>query len=280
MLDRNAVQRRFDRAASGFDAAAFVHGATRDGLLARLEPLTIDAATVIDLGAATGATTHMLRKRFRGAMVISVDQSAAMLARASRRGSWLRPAVCVQAEALALPFADQSVDVVFANLLLPWISEPERLFLEIARVLRREGVFAFATLGPDSLSELRSAWRTVDERPHVLPFADMHDVGDALTRAGLRDPVLDVDRLTVSYRDVARLFTDLTAAGARNALLGRHPGLTGRGRFAAMRRALVGEDGGVELDLELVYGHCFGAGARPAPGDIRIEPGAIGRRRH
>ena len=279
MLDRNAVQRRFDRAASGFDAADFVHAATRDGLFARLEPLTIEAARVVDLGAATGAATRMLRKRFRGAMVISVDRSLAMLARAGRRGSWLRPAVCVQADALSLPFADQSVDVVFANQLLPWVSDVGELFREIARILRREGVFAFASLGPDSLSELRSAWRAIDDEPHVLPFADMHEVGDALTRAGLRDPVLDVDRLDVSYGDASRLFDDLTAAGARNALHGRRPGLTGRQRFDAMRRALAGEGGTLRLGLELVYGHCFGAGARRDPADIRIEAGAIRRRR-
>ena len=66
----------------------------------------------------------------------------------------------------------------------------------------------------------------------------MHDLGDGLVNAGLRDPVLDVDRLEISYRDTNRLFADLTAAGARNSLTARPPGLTGRGRFAAMSKAL------------------------------------------
>ena len=67
----------------------------------------------------------------------------------------------------------------------------------------------------------------MDDAPHVSPFADMHNVGDALVGAGLRDPVLDVDELSVTYRDSSALFADLTAAGARNALAARHQALTG-----------------------------------------------------
>ena len=113
-------------------------------------------------------------------------------------------------------FADASVDVVFANMLLPWIDDPAAAFAEIARVLRQDGLLAFATLGPDSLLELRDAWRTADAGAHVKQFADMHDIGDALVRAGLRDPVLDVDRLSVTYRNSAALFRDITAFTTRS----------------------------------------------------------------
>lgn len=280
MFRLHDIQRRFDRAAASFDDADFVHAVTREGLLTRLEPLIIEARRILDLGSATGATGRLLRKRYRGAQVVSLDASIGMARRSLAGRGWLSKASAVQADARRLPFADGAFDLVVANQLLPWLPEPDPAFEEVARVLRPGGVFAFATLGPDSLQELRRAWASVDEGQHVHRFADMHDIGDGLVRAGLADPVLDVDRLSVSYDDADRLFADLARAGSRNALAQRMRGLTGRRRFAAMRRALV-EAAGEErlvLDLELVYGHCWGTGPRRDPTDFRIPASGIPRR--
>ncbi|MFQ5608842.1 MAG: cytochrome c oxidase subunit II, partial [Woeseiaceae bacterium] len=116
---------------------------------------------------------------------------------------------------------------------------------------------------------------------HVNAFFDMHDVGDALVRTGLSDPVLDVDRLSVTYADTDKLFADLSACGGRNSLAARRRSLTGRQRFQSMRHALDDEasESGLTLDLELVYGHCFGGGARSLGGEARIDAAAIPGRR-
>jgi malonyl-CoA O-methyltransferase len=271
------VRRRFDRAAQGFDDADFVHTVTRDGLFARLAPAIIDADVVVDLGCATGSAIPILTKRFRGAKIVAVDLSGPMLERCRAKQGWLSRTSVLQADASALPFADQSIDVVFANLLLPWINEPEQVTREVSRVLREDGLFVFATLGPDSLLEIRNAWTAVDDRSHVNRFLDMHDVGDLMVRAGLRDPVLDVDRLSVSYDDADALFRDLTAVGARNSLQYRNSALVGKRRFEAMRDRLENAtaDGGISLNLELVYGHCWGGRPPPAKSDVRIDAAAI-----
>ena len=274
------IRRRFDRAAASFDDADFVHAVTREGLLTRLEPLILEARNILDLGSATGSTGRLLRKRFRRAHIVSLDASHRMAARALAGKGWLSRGSAVQADANRLPFGDGVFDLVVANQLLPWLPDPDAAFAEIARVLRPGGVFAFATLGPDSLLELRRAWAGIDDDAHVHRFADMHDIGDGIVRAGLADPVLDVDRLTVSYENADRLFDDLARAGARNALPGRPRGLMGRRRLAAIRRALAGAagDGRIVLDLELVYGHCWGAGPRNDPADYRIPANRISRR--
>lgn len=275
------VRRRFDQAASGFDEADFVHSVTRDGLFERMAPVVIDARVVLDLGCATGSATLSLAKRFRGATILAVDLSLPMLQVCRTKRGWFSKTSAVQADASALPFADQSVDVVFANLLLPWVNEPAEVALEVSRVLRKDGLFVFASLGPDSLLEIRNAWAGVDDRSHVNRFLDMHDIGDLMVRAGLRDPVLDVDRLTVSYNDADDLFRDLTAAGARNSLQDRNRSLVGRKHFGTMRQRLENArpDGRIELDLELVYGHCWG-GRPPLPeGDVRIDASAIAVRK-
>jgi malonyl-CoA O-methyltransferase len=275
MLKPRDIRRRFDRAAASFDDADFVHAVTRDGLLSRLEPLVIEGGRLLDLGSATGSSGRRLRKRFRRAHVVSLDLSYAMLQRARGQKSWLAKSSFVQADARRLPFAPGSFDLVVANQLLPWVPDPQPLFAEVARVLRKGGVFAFATLGPDSLQELARAGLQVN------PFADMHDIGDGLVRAGLSDPVLDVDRLQISYNNVDHLFADLTHMGARNTAVARQPGLTGRQVFGARAASLTqgASDGRILLNLELVYGHCWGSGRGNDPTVTIFDANSIPLRR-
>ena len=287
MLRQQDIRRRFDNAAATFDDVDFVHAVTRNGVLARLEPVVLDASVILDLGSATGATGRQLRKRFRRTRVVSVDLSAAMLRQAQQRKTWFTRSSFVQADACQLPFRDACFDLVVANQLLPWIPDPQLLFGEAARVLKKGGLFAFATLGPDSLQEIANAWAKAEvasklaPASHVNAFADMHDIGDGLVRAGLRDPVLDVDRLTVSYESTGKLLDDLTRAGARNSLAARTRGLTGKHGFRAMARALetATPGPGLSLELELVYGHCWGGEQRDKAGDVRIAAKGIPLRR-
>lgn len=241
------IQERFDQAAASFDAVDFVHATTREGLFARLKPMTIDAKTIVDLGSATGSAGRVLRKRFRRSTIVAIDLSMRMLEQAARRKTWFSRTGAVQADARQLPFANQSVDMVFANLLLPWVDDRTTVLAEVARVLRKDGLFLFSTLGPDSLAGIGGG-----------PFADMHDVGDELVRAGLRDPVLDVDRLQVSWKDAESLGRDLAGMGI--------------GEFPAADIAAL------ELDFELVYGHAWGPGERFSPGEVRIDVGSIAKR--
>ena len=281
MLRLRDIQRRFDRAAAGFADVDFVHAATREGLISRLAPMLLSARTILDLGSAAGATGRLLRQRFRRAHIVSLDASGAMLAQARERKARFSRSSFVQADAIKLPFADQSFDLVVANQLLPWVPEPQAVFEEVSRVLRKGGLFAFASLGPDSLQALREAWANVDDGAHDNPFPDMHDIGDGLVRAGLGDPVLDVDRLEVRYDNVGKLLDDLTRTGARNALAARPRGLTGKHRFRAMAAALENATSGpgLSLDLELVYGHCWGTGPKSGPSDYRIDASRIPLRR-
>ncbi len=274
-LDARDIERRRDRAAASFDSADFLHQRAHEGLSERLEPMVMNPSLIVDLGAGTGAMSRRLAKQYRRARVLSVDPSRAMLDVARRARPFLSRTREVRAETDRLPLPDGSVDLVYSNLWLAWVDDLAGCFNEIARVLKKGGVFAFATLGPDTLSTLRDA-RFGDIA--VRQFVDMHDVGDLLVRAGLAEPVLDVDKLTVTYRRANDLFRDLTAVGARNLLRGRQRGLMGKTRFARLTDALTADDG-LAIELELVYGHAWGSGPRAARGEVRIDPAAIGRLR-
>ncbi len=161
-----------------------------------------------------------------------------MLARA-RAACAASPAVTVVGgDAERLPLATGSVQLVLANLVLPWC-RPQNLFVEAARVLEAGGLLLFATLGPDSLQEVRRAWAAVDDRLHVHAAFDMHDLGDLALAAGLAEPVLDVDRLELTYERPAALVRDLRAWGAVNVAAGRRRELTGPKRWRAFDDAAV-----------------------------------------
>jgi len=257
-----------------------VHRASFDGLIERLSPVKITPSWILDLGAATGHGSRQLARIFRKSRVVSFDVSGKMLRIARKKKPLLSKQTELQGDAMHIPLQTGSIDLVFANLILPWLSDLPDCLIEIVRILKKGGVFAFATLGPDSLAELRSAWSGDDEYDHVNHFPDMHDVGDALMRAGLRDPVLDIDHFAVTYRDNDSLYRDLTANGGRNSLGNRRKTLTGRGRFDSMEKALAArhKDGHLPLNLELVYGHTWGAGPRLSAGEYYFEPTAITRR--
>ena len=257
-LDIRRVRRAFNRAAGTYDAAAVLHADVRDNLLARLDWMVAAPRVVLDAGAGTGHASRALIRRYPKALVIALDSSPRMLQAAGRQQAWLRRFVRVCADAERLPLADGSVDLILSNLMLQWC-DLDQVFAEFRRVLAPQGLFSFTTLGPDTLRELRSAWREVDSRTHVNQFIDMHDIGDALVRGGFASPVLDVERYTLTYLDVRRVAADLKNTGAHNATMGRPRGLTGQGRFAAMQGAYEAfrQDGRLPATYEVIFGHAW-----------------------
>jgi len=273
------TRRRFDRAALSFASACFIHDEARRRLIERLEAFRIEPGRLVDLGAALGRGAQALERRYPEARVVAVDSSLGMLRRAEA-GAYARLA----ADAVRLPFPDRSVDLVFANLLLPW-ARPDAVFAEARRVLKPTGLIAFSTLGPETLKELRSAWLKADDAIHVHACFDMQTLGDLAVAAGLEEPVLDVDRLRLSYPELSGAIRDLRAAGATNTAGGRRRGLTGRGRWQRFVEALwreqgEGRRGRLSLTVELICGQAFGArsGARrSADGDVVVPLSEIGR---
>jgi malonyl-CoA O-methyltransferase len=112
----------------------------------------------------------------------------------------------------------------------------------------------------------------------------MHDIGDALVRARFADPVMDADRLTLTYDDVQGLMRDLKTLGARNATDARPRALAGRARLAALADAyeIHRRDGRLPASYEVLYGHAWApepAVSRQAGGEVAIPVSAIGGRR-
>jgi len=282
-LDRGRLRASFDRASAGYESAAGLQARVAAELLERLAVFAFVPSVVLDLGAGTGRVTRELKRRYRRALVIALDLAPGMLREARRHQQWWRRFERVCADALRLPLADGSVDIVFSSLMLQWCQPLDTALAECRRVLKPDGFFAFSTLGPDTLHELRGAWAQADGYNHVNHFVDVHEVGDALVRAGLMEPVLDVDRLEVTYPDALSLMRDLKAIGAHNVTAGRPRALAGRARLQRMQDAYEAfrRDDRLPATYEVIYGASWGAAGRRAAaaiaGEARIAPGSIRR---
>jgi malonyl-CoA O-methyltransferase len=271
-LDKRQARRAFERAAATYDEAAALQREVGERMLERLDLVRLRPARVLDLGAGTGECSMALRKRYRKASVVSLDIALNMLRQTQNRGGWLRKPACVCGDGECLPFADDSFELVFSNLMLQWCMDLEPVFTELRRVLAPGGLLMFTTFGPDTLRELRASWEVVDGYTHVNAFIDMHDIGDALIRTHWAEPVMDSEHITVTYPGVRPLMRDLKNLGAHNVTAGRPHGLTGRHRLQQVERAYEAfrADGVLPASYEVVYGHAWSPAVRPAMQAVEV----------
>jgi malonyl-CoA O-methyltransferase len=261
-IDARAARRRFDRAAASYLAAARLETEVGARMLERLDYVRLSPERILDAGCGPAPQAAALGKRYPGAQLLGVDFSLPML-RQARSVGWLarlrgvRRPVAVCASLAHLPFAAGSMQLLWSNMALHWVDEPRAALAEFQRVLAPEGLLMFSTLGPDTLKELRAA--AGDARVHR--FADMHDLGDWLMAAGFSAPVMDTETLTLEYRDVQALLSDLRASGQTSARADRARGLAGKSLLASLAPA------GSRTTCEVVYGHAWkGAPRRSADG--------------
>jgi malonyl-CoA O-methyltransferase len=258
-LDRRQARRAFERAAESYDAAAALQQEIGSRLLERMDMVRLQPGRILDLGAGTGFFSDALQQRYPDAGVLAFDLALNMLRHTRGRGLDNDRLQCVCGDGECLPFADDSFDFIFSNLMLQWCLDLEPVFTELRRVLAPGGLLMFTTFGPDTLQELRASWSAADGYTHVNVFPDMHDVGDALLGTRWAEPVMDTERITVTYHELHTLMQDLKHIGAHNVTAGRPRGLTGRQRLAQVTEAYEAyrREGVLPASYEVVYGHAW-----------------------
>jgi malonyl-CoA O-methyltransferase len=277
VIDKRRVADRFDRAAHSYDKHDFLQREVAARALERLDYVTVQPARIIDIGSGTGRCARALASRYKSAQVVQYDLALGMLkqARTLERRFFSRQRF-VAGDVERLPFADATFALAFSSLALQWCQNLLAAFTEVRRTLAPGGLLMFTTLGPDTLRELRKAWASISNAPHVNQFLDMHDIGDTLIAAGFGDPVMETEYLTVPYMDVMTLMRDLKGIGASNSNSERARGMFGRRSLAAVQAAYEPErrsDGTLPATYEVVYGHAWAVdGRRRQPQDVHTFP--------
>jgi malonyl-CoA O-methyltransferase len=266
-FEKHQVAQSFSKAAKQYDQYAVTQREIGDRLFERLELMAIAPKRVLDVGCGTGHYTRQLKRKYSSAKVMGLDLARGMIEQAKANNDWLTQwglkqgceYICGDMD--HLPFEDNSLDLIFSNLALQWSLNPAETFAEWSRVLKPGGLLIFSTLGPDTLKELRSAWQQVDDRVHVNPFIDMHDLGDDLLRAGIQNPVMDMEKIVFHYQTLKGLFHDLKGIGAHNMNAGRPRGLMSKGTWQAMVQAYQHfcVDQQYPVTYEAIYGHGWGS---------------------
>jgi malonyl-CoA O-methyltransferase len=257
LSNRQRIRDHFERIAGRYDQ----HTALEQEVCARLLERTAfkrrAPLQILDLGCGTGAGSAQLKQMFRKAQVTGMDTSLAMLSQLRRRSSMLRPLKAVCGDFGVLPFAVQSVDMVFSNLASYWCPDPMAMFSEFRRVIRPDCMLLFSTLGPGTMKELSEVWAGVDAEVEVPVFPDLLEIGNALVAAGFREPVMDMEIITLSYPQPDALFEELEATGASLLVRGWDRWKTAR---AALKQAFapILKDGRYPLSFEIIYGVAFG----------------------
>ncbi|WP_417579603.1 malonyl-ACP O-methyltransferase BioC [Nitrincola sp.] len=247
------IASRFSRAATTYDTVADLQREVADTLLSDLPIQTLER--VVDLGCGTGYGLPSLRKRYPSSQLLALDIAQGMLQQVkSVHAEMDLVPLCADAE--ALPLADAQVDLIWSSLAVQWCSDYKRLFAECCRVLKPGGRLMLATLGPKSLCEMRAAWQSVDQLPHVNRFVALEPLL-ALQPPGLQLLKSQTAFYTLTYPDLRAVMKALKMLGA-SAVEGRQSlaGLGGRDRLQQLTRAydhFRQQDGCLPVSYEVYY---------------------------
>lgn len=226
---------------SDYASASVIAREAGTEMLARLDWMTLQPKTIVDMGCGTGEMSAGLRKRYPDAHVLALDMSEEMIQYTKEQDKEI---LSLCADALKLPFKNQSVDLIFANFLLPWHPDTKSLLREWRRVLHPDGLLMFTVLGLDTMRE----WREIMGPEQCVPqLMDMHDVGDLLLSEGFAEPVLDVDYYTTKYQEKKRLTEELCASGMIDFSISPLP--------SYVEMPLL--EGGFCVTYEIIYAHAF-----------------------
>ncbi|MGI9426747.1 MAG: methyltransferase domain-containing protein [Hyphomicrobiaceae bacterium] len=182
----------------------------------RLAVIKREFPRVLNLGAATGAVAAILQRSKGVREIVDCESAVQILHRATEAG------VVVDEE--ALPFADETFDLVTSALTLQFVNDLPGTLTQIHRILKPDGLFLGAMVGGETLTELREAALLAESElhngasPRVAPFADVRDLGGLLQRAGFALPVADSDVVKVTYATPFDLMLEIKAMGASNVL--------------------------------------------------------------
>ncbi len=287
VFDRSAVRAHRDRAARdrAGGGRGFLFDEAAERLAERLGEVRRRFPVALDLGCRDGALARALAGRGGIERLICADLSPAFAARARDSAGGDVPVAALAADEEFLPFSAGAFDLVASGLALHWVNDLPGALIQIRRVLKPDGLFLATLFGGDTLGELRQSLTEAEIEiaggagPRVSPFADVRDLGALLQRAGFALPMVDRDRITVTYDGALALMREISALGEGNAAIGRRARFTRRETLMRAAeiydRRFAGAEGQVPATFDILYLTAWAPDpAQPRP----LRPGSASAR--
>ena len=248
-------------------ASPWLHEEIASRMLDRLQWIKLQPHAWAHWGAVRGGLQNhqKLAEKYQKSLcfIVETQQIRALSAIKNIAYRWWQPAGWFRPAARFEVPPPASVDMLWANMALHEAADPQALLGQWHSALKVGGFLMFSCLGPDTAIELRELYKQLGWSPAGHDLTDMHDWGDMLVQAGFAEPVMDMERITLTYETPARLLQELTELG-RNFHPARFAGLRGRqwrGKLesALAERLKTGPDGRLSLTFEVIYGHALKA---------------------
>jgi malonyl-CoA O-methyltransferase len=245
--------------------APWLHEEVGRRMLDRLQWVKLQPAAWCDWGPVRGSLEahRQLAEKYPQSLcyVAEAQENRALAAIKTIATAWWNPAGWRRGPVRFEMPPDAGIDMLWANMALHETDDPQALMARWYRALRTDGFLMFSCLGPDTAMELRSVYQAMGWPPAGHELTDMHDWGDMLVHTGFAEPVMDMERIRLTFDTPARLLAELAGLGrnfhpARFAAL-RGRGFRGRLEAAIDRHMARGPDGRLALTMEVVYGHAI-----------------------
>ncbi len=221
-LEHHQIKAAFDKAATQYEQHAVLQKEAMSRLVERVQfDLKKPPNQILDLGCGTGWASQSLLDLYPQSQIIAADFAESMV-NAVPKHPQVTPRVT---DAHCLDVHASSLDLVFSNMMIQWC-DTQTALEEIKRALKPTGLVHLTSMGEHTLHELKSAWASIDELPHVNDFMPAAELADLTLRMGYEDVIADSEFITMTYANVVDLMRDLKNIGAHNTDHQRNKGLT------------------------------------------------------
>lgn len=247
VFDRKAVRQNRNRHAQAMKDHNFLIDWSMEQITTRLADIKRQFPRALQIGYRT---EKIQRSRFGIENLYSFDLAEN-----------LKPDI--QGDEELLPFDTQCFDLIMSPLCLHTTNDLPGTLAQIKNCLKPDGLFIGTLLGGETLYELREVMNAVELEmtgglsPHVAPFVDMPQMGSLMQRAQFSLPVIDSEKITVTYENAFRLMDDVRKMAEGNALIERKKSFSSRSFFARVAQAYAARysepDGRVKATFEIIF---------------------------
>lgn len=207
------IRRSFSDAADQYDILTSLHKEIGRELVKK--NVTMSATNILDVGCGTGYVANKAKFFFPESTIVGLDIAQGMIQKAKELHEGI-PLEWLQADAQALPFKDNSFELILSNLAYQWVPDLQTSFQEIRRTLKPNGIFNITLFGSRTCEELFDALRNGNPKFRIRPIPSVDEIKLAVEQAGLNDVDVSYELIKVEFKSITELLSWLKAIGSNN----------------------------------------------------------------